>query len=232
MQFKIPRKGYTENRQIYKHGTIEINQGITVLIGCNGSGKTTILSEIKETTKDIPTYFYNNLTTNDKESALFHEDYEYMAQLMCASEGESITLKLLHKADELIYLLKNGKKKLSALEEAFMSMSGRNNKEDKSTVKERILLFDAIDSGLSIDQVRDLKEYFFTPLLESYKDLYIIVSANEYEMCKDYPCFNVTEGKYVTINSYDDYTKEILKTREYKEKQIEKLMKVSKNDNN
>ena len=226
MIFKIPRKGYTETRQIYKKGTIDIQPGITVLIGCNGSGKTTILNEIKESANKIPTYFYNNLTDDCRDRAFFSQDFDLVSQLFCSSEGECITIKLLNKVEEIAYLLKNGKKKKSALEEAFSSIINESDKPKEEIVKDRILLFDAVDSGLSIDQVRDLKNYFFKQLLDVYDNehLYIIVSANEYELCRDYPCFNVTDGKYVTINSYEDYTKEILKTREYKEKQISKLL--------
>ena len=150
-----------------------------------------------------------------------------MAQLFCASEGESITIRLANKAEEIGYILKHGKVKKSRLEEAFLSLRNDNVKEKEPSTKDRILLFDAIDSGLSIDQVRDLKEYFFKGILESYNNdnLYIVISANEYELCKDYSCFNVTDGKYVEINNYEDYTKEILKTRTYKDKQFEKLNK-------
>ena len=67
MEFKLPRKGYTDNRQIYKHGTVNINPGITIIIGCNGSGKTTMLHEIKGQADKlkIPTYMYDNLNSSD-----------------------------------------------------------------------------------------------------------------------------------------------------------------------
>jgi hypothetical protein len=78
----------------------------------------------------------------------------------------------------------------------FIEMAGRKL-EDTVTTTTRVLLFDAIDSGLSIDQVDDMKKYFFDVIVNTYTDdLYILVTANEYEMCVGYPCFNVTEGKY------------------------------------
>lgn len=44
---------------------IEIQQGLTVLVGCNGSGKTTLLHNIKSELKkeDIPVFYYDNEKT-------------------------------------------------------------------------------------------------------------------------------------------------------------------------
>jgi len=46
-KFKIIRN-YWENDQIlYRKANIEINPGLTVLVGCNGSGKTTLIHQLK-----------------------------------------------------------------------------------------------------------------------------------------------------------------------------------------
>ena len=234
MVIKIPRKGYTDERLVFKHGHIDINPGITILIGCNGSGKTTILREIREKST-VPVYYYDNLTIDGKNKAFSSGNYALLNSLYCSSEGESIILNLMNSAQDVIHLIKYGERKKGRLEKAFDDIfNSEENDSEKSIPKERILLFDAIDSGLSIDQVQDLKNYFFKSILNSYdKDkLYIIVSANEYELCKDYPCFNVTEGKYVDISSYEDYSKEIFKTRKYKDKQIQKLEEKENNGGN
>ena len=57
------------------------------------------------------------------------------------------------------------------------------------------------------------------------KDIYIIVSANVYEMCRGEKCFDTYLGKYVDIKSYDEYREFILKSRERKEKREEKYYK-------
>ena len=43
---------------------IEINSGLTVLVGCNGAGKTTLLLNIKEECEkqNIPVHHWNNLS--------------------------------------------------------------------------------------------------------------------------------------------------------------------------
>lgn len=227
MQIKLPKKGYTDCRNVYKHTVIELNPGVTVLIGCNGSGKTTLLNEVDTYCKSshIPVLLYDNLdvSKNELNAAFYNDDLAYASDLMLSSEGESISVRLSHEAANIGYFVKQGAKKRSNLELAFMEMAGRKL-EDTPTITTRVLLFDAVDSGLSIDQVDDMKKYFFDVIVNTYTDdLYILVTANEYEMCVGYPCFNVTEGKYVTINSYEDYKREILNTREYKEKQLAKL---------
>ena len=91
--------------------------------------------------------------------------------------------------------------------------------EESNRSKERWILFDAVDSGLSVDNIVDLKEGLFRTILENEKekDVYIIVSANEYEMANNESCFDVYHGEYVTFKDYDAYRDFILKSREWKE---------------
>ena len=53
------------------------------------------------------------------------------------------------------------------------------------------------------------------------KDLYIIVSANSYEMANNENCFDVMEGKYINFTDYNDYKKFIINSR--KKKDIRKI---------
>lgn len=200
-QFKIEPRYYDDNRKLYKHSTIEFNPGITILIGCNGSGKTTLLQQIKTQLDktDTPNILYDNLHdggSNGMSAAFFHDDIQLAATMMCSSEGEQISLNLGTAARKFGYMMTH------------------------STGNERWVLLDAIDSGLSIDQVQEVKNNLFHLMLDLEKDkeLYIICSANEYEMCVGEPCFNIVDGKYVDINNYDDYKREVLKTRKYKDK--------------
>ena len=42
-KFKIYKDYYEDDTKLYKKGTIEIKSCVTVLVGCNGIGKTTLL---------------------------------------------------------------------------------------------------------------------------------------------------------------------------------------------
>ena len=48
-------------------------------------------------------------------------------------------------------------------------------------------------------------------------EIYIVISAIEYELCRGEQCFDVYNGKYITFKDYEDYREFILKNREWKE---------------
>lgn len=120
---------------IYSKKNIEIEQGLTVLVGCNGSGKTTLLKQIKDLCKkeDIPCYYFDNLHEGGHESinkAVFYGNVSFLAESLSLSEGENINLNISNRAREIGCFVH------------------KNEKADKL-----FILMDAIDSGLSIDYV-------------------------------------------------------------------------------
>ena len=64
MKFEIIRDYYKEKEYIYNKKNIELEEGLTILVGCNGSGKSTLLRQIKDLCEkqDIPYYYFDNLT--------------------------------------------------------------------------------------------------------------------------------------------------------------------------
>ena len=188
-EFKIIRKPYDDI--IYKKAHIEIKSGVTILTGCNGSGKTTLLSMIKEQLQsfNIPVIYYNDKFeggANAISERVFYDDYETVATLMQSSEGEQIYINLGNIASKI------GK-----------FVHAHKNDE------EIWILFDAIDSGLSIDNIIEIKEYLFKSILNDNinknKKVFIVCSANSYEMCKDNSCFDVYSGEYIEFKNYEDY---------------------------
>ena len=112
-------------------------------------------------------------------------------------------------AEKLGFFVKNG-----------MQNKRKDNAEELETSKERWILLDAIDSGLSVDNIVDLKEQLFETILEYNcgNEIYIIVSANEYELARNEMCFDVYNGKYIEFKNYEEYRDFILKSREWKSK--------------
>ena len=45
--FEVPTKPW-DDYKLYNHTTITINPGVTVLTGCNGTGKSTLMRLMKE----------------------------------------------------------------------------------------------------------------------------------------------------------------------------------------
>lgn len=200
--FRIPKCPYDLREKIYLKSDVVVNPGVTVLVGCNGSGKTTFLSFIKDELKHIgiPFISYNNCSDGGSmslaRSMMYGGDISTFATLATSSEGEQISFNVANFAAEI----------------------GRFVRSYRG-VEELYILLDAIDSGLSVDNITEIKEQLFQTILSDNKgvDIYIIVSANTFEMCLNEQCLDVRTGKYKQFKSYNAYRNFVLKSREYKD---------------
>lgn len=96
MIFEIETKPY-ETEKVYKRRSFELNPGITILVGCNGAGKSTMLRYIfsKLKKENIPYEFYDNLSDGGNQAmsaAGFYGDMDLLVNLATMSEGESIVM--------------------------------------------------------------------------------------------------------------------------------------------
>lgn len=199
------------------------SKGVTILTGCNGSGKTTLLNNIKDELKQekIPVLFYSDDTDSHglMDKALFNSDFTFVATSKCSSEGERISLNMTKIIPRIKHFIQHGKD--PAVRNIFASLHEDDKSDQKPMSNERWILLDAIDSGYSIDNVLDLKQIFGFMLKDAEKynvDLYIIVSANAYELVNNENCIDVMSGKNVRYDSYEEYKKAILNTRTKKDK--------------
>lgn len=194
-----------------------INPGITMLIGPNGSGKTTALSQIRSlfSTENDLVKKWNTIEINDSirnlySSYLYDNVYEEtftkstwgatdhldrVAQTFENSEGQNMYDYLYYKINEI------GQAVTKAI---------KNNK------KGIFLLFDGLDSGLSLDVINTIRKSVLEFIIETEKkrsnlEVYIICSANSYEFCNNYDCIDVTNQKHITFTNYTDYEKYFVK---------------------
>lgn len=234
-KFKTWRDPYDAGFSTCRRKEIEINSGLTVFVGCNGAGKSTLLHNIAEVLKKekIPAMFFDNLRDgghNAMEKAGHSGNLGFLAGLMTSSEGESLGMNIGSMLGQVRKFLRTGvseeEVRRRRLTRAFMQAGGQEIEEESEPPKERWLLLDAADSGYSIDNVIDLKEIFELMKEDAEQEgveLYILISANEYELANGEQCFDVNEGKYLTFKDYDDYKQFILKTRKKKDKRYAKL---------
>mgnify|MGYP004443851655 FL=1 len=225
--FNVGTNPMDADHKVYKRKSHTINTGVTVLVGCNGSGKSSLIRLIKSNLKNnkIPYTEYNNQSdggSNALGELAFEDKWDMVAFGAFASEGENITMNLCNYSKYLKDFVITGKSKdkYSKFARIF-----RDEDDEEITSKERWILLDAVDSGYSIDNVIELKEIFEFMQEDATAnglDLYIIVSANEYEMCVDQACYDVQSCKYVDVNSYEEYKELILSTRAWKDKSIER----------
>lgn len=230
MKVKTWRDPYDSGFSPTKPTEIELNTGLTVLVGCNGAGKSTLLLNIEEHCKQnkIPCIKYDNLHDGGSTalSSLFYEgNYNEGVYLFTSSEGESIKANIGRKSRTYKEFIQNGY--VDDKHRRFMlTLAGL----DKDTVdvienKDRVFLFDAVDSGLSVDSIVEIRAMFDQMVADSQeldKNIFIIIAANEYELARNASCFDVNNGRYITFDDYEDYRKFIIKSRALKEKRIEK----------
>lgn len=224
-KFYLVRDYYEDNKYLYKKRVITIKPGVTVLVGCNGIGKTTLLHQIKEKLREnkIPCVMFNNLHDGGDravQEAAFYDDFGFVANAVCSSEGENILMNMSNFASKLRNFVETGKvierNPFAKIFEKNNEQKENENEEDNSN--ERWILLDAVDSGLSVDNVIDLKEGLFKTILQYNfgKEIYIVVSANAYEMARNEQCFNVYNGSYRKFKDYEEYRQFVLDSKEWK----------------
>ena len=234
-KFQLERDCYDEGFNLYKKKIIEIKSGVTVLVGCNGIGKTTLLKQIRDKLKEnkIPYIMFDNLRDGGSKAiseASFYSDFVFMANAIQSSEGENIVMNLEKLAARLGEFVEKGEdpkeKKFNKLVKAIKEINGEDIVESE-IINERWILLDAVDSGLSVDNIVLLKEQLFKTILEyNYEnEVYIIVSANEYEMVRNEQCFDVYNGKYINIKDYEEYRNLVLQSKEWKYQRSQKIDK-------
>lgn len=227
-KIKTWRNPYDEGFSTCRRKEVEFKPGLTVLVGCNGSGKSTMLKNIKEELhkEKIPMSFYNNEHDGGSNSigeSVFLGDINFAATAWTSSEGENITLNLSKIASKWRNFILTGEVNdvSTKFAKSFREACDIDIDNKKITSKKRFILLDAMDSGYSIDNVIEMKSLFDLVLEDSEKmgmETYIIVSSNEYELACNTDCFDVTEGKYINFSSYEDFKKFILHTRKKKDK--------------
>lgn len=224
---KMWRDPYGEGFNTCKKREIVIEPGLTVLVGCNGAGKTTMLCNVAEKLKseNVPVFQFDNTRDGGSNSigeSMMAGDYSFGAAAVCSSEGENINLNLCKSAAKWKRFIETGddgdrkRRLLKAIQKA-----NGDEFEEKEVPNERWILLDAVDSGFSVDNVIEMKELFRLVMDDAAAkgiELYIVVSANEYELAAGEACFDVIGGKYVRFGSYDEYREFVLKTRKEKDK--------------
>ena len=211
LRIKIDKDPYGFGANLFQESYITLKPGLNVLIGCNGAGKSTLLRHIKHVCDDrnIPYYINDSRqrsTRNMVQSALFSgasDAPNFMLAQLEASEGEFHVFGLANRvARELGQFILY------------------DNKNHKGNI---VILLDAVDSGLSIDKIQDLKkELFGTILDEKLKpnpdmSIYIVISANTFAMIKDERAIDVQTGKEMSFTDYEEFEKFIMNSRKIRD---------------
>ena len=202
MNFKISKDYYCLNVKMYEKSSVEIKPGLTVLVGCNGAGKTTLIQQLKEKCKefDIPNLSYDQRGLQSSSILMdkmlnLDGDISGLVNMYASSEGQRIRESIYYFGRDYQRFLKTVKKHQNHL----------------------FFFFDALDSGLSVDNIIEFKYDCVEPIIETCnkinKEAYIIVPCNEYEMTRGENCLILPDLTYREIKNYDAYRKIILRSR-------------------
>lgn len=201
---------YGDGREIFKSSTPTIHPGITFLVGGNGVGKSAMIKCMKDAldAANYKYFSYDNLSDGRQSlsGALSNNNYNLATEKMLSSEGENIIINIAHCMKDICDY-------------------GDSMAKEKKPI---FIFLDAVDSGLSIDNIRGVK-WFLHELChtrwERY-NCYIITTANTYEMVKDEElCYNIRTASYTCFPTYEKYSAFIMRTRKSMDKYIEKYNK-------
>ena len=214
-QVRLSADPYNDNRHFCSRKSAVFREGLTFLVGCNGIGKSTLIKDIQGQLKErgTPCLVFDNLGEEGGEGR-GHHMFGLHALGVKEAYGEKIDgMEALND----FFSLSEGEKIFKAFRSFFYKV--RACIEEYRDFGELWLLFDAIDSGLSVNIIDEIKRSILPALRKMAPDdmqLYVIMSCNSYEMCNGYACFSVHKGKYVSIKTYGQFHKEVLGSWGYK----------------
>ena len=183
-EISIPFTGWYEQHPKF---TVKFNHGVTILIGKNGSGKTSMINEINAflKKKNIPVYQYNQLVEGASTTGrgIYTGDISVAATYMQSSEGEKVIVSYGNTLKNIQQFLFNNR--------------------DKEHV---FLLCDGLDSGVSINIIKELNE-IFDLLQNDYPNIVIINTTNNYEFTRNRRCIVAESGEEITFDTYEEYAR-------------------------
>lgn len=193
MKYKLDEAPF--DRVMFTNLNRTLKPGITVLVGCNGYGKTTILRYLKSLDCKVFQWSNTDSKRTSREAMLESENYDILAQLAFSSEGEEISTNIGILASRIGSFVR---------------------KIDKDV----LVLLDGVDSGSSIDNIVEIKEFFHNTLIPDVEKhghkCYIVMTANEYEVTKGERCVDARSGEERSFPTYEDYREYIMETRRIK----------------
>ena len=225
MIFKLDKDPYDDDRVLFKKTTLELEEGKTYcLVGCNGSGKSTVMNYIKRHLQKKEKAFEICGKFGDFQFLLNEGKFSDYMFYVFNKNTENVD-------DEYGHILLHAAVATSSTGEGILQRLGN----DLVTLRQRILhpnsknkhfwiLFDDCDAGTSLDVMCEIKEVISLirqDCDDNHITLTIILSANAYEIARDYECIDVYDFSKKEFKDYEDYKKFVLRSKKRKDKSYE-----------
>lgn len=168
----------------------------TAIVGPNGAGKTTLLRQLAEIgeQRGYTVFRYSDAT-----------DGRYTAVQRAVEDG---------KGQMFFTLVTNSEGERAALNFGQVARDiGNAVREAVAADKPLLILLDSLDSGASIDRLRELMDFF--QMVEhdagiqpggAAHAIYIVAAVNSYELAKRM-CVDPRTGQSLTFGSYEEYAR-------------------------
>lgn len=188
--FYFPNQ-YSESNS--KYAVFKPN-ALTVIVGCNGYGKTSYISGLETHLKNKKIQYVkwsdnDNGRTNGMNQFLWSGDNEGLASMALHSEGQAM---------------------MASFGRTCIRECGRKVRMAKdSDIKELFIIVDQIDSGLDVHMINYVKNVFKDTIIPDMQKhgitVYVVITANSYEVAKGEYCFDPVQRKAIIFNRYSEY---------------------------
>ena len=226
----IVRDPYYDEDYLFDKDTLTLTNKVTVFVGPNGYGKTTLTKSIKKGLKKQGAFAFDNnahgrnlergfrnalasKTDVTEETATIgfmsydsHAD-DHSNNISSALTNQNLTLFALRQESS------EGQNNLYSLGELFNN-AGAVAKEYQN-LKQLVIFVDGIDSGLSVDMI-DLIVHTLDIKIKQVESLNpnlevaMVFTTNNYEMTRNLPTFDPTSFEPVSYDSYEDFRTDML----------------------
>ena len=170
---------------------------ITIVVGRNGYGKSSLLSGIDAAFKNNPNVLVVHWSDNEygrgnaMDTLLWNDDIEGLASMAFHSEGQK-----MRESFGRFFLAKVG------------SAVRRINPEDG--IDTAFLLVDQLDSGLDVHQINLVKQIFRDTIIPDMKSrgikkVYVVMTANSYEMVRGEECIDPITRMHFKFDCAEDF---------------------------
>lgn len=226
----IVRDPYYDEDYLFDKDTLTLTDKVTVFVGPNGYGKTTLTKSIKEGLERQGAFAFNNNAyqrnldrgfrsafTPDSEATEEPITIGFMSYDSHADDHSNSVSSALANDNFMLFALRKesseGENNLYSLTELFNN-AGAVAKEYPN-LEQLVLFVDGIDSGLSVDMLDliirtlDIKIQQVESLNPNL-EVAMVFTTNNYEMTRSLPTFDPTTFEPVSYDSYEDFRKDML----------------------